>query len=221
MIYFNYPNGKFFILKRNKGDYKKIDLKDKIITPKNFNIKYPFINNLKNDKTIDNINNSISNKVMELLREQVFIPENINFDEVIGEYTIYLNNKGLVSILFSLYTYVNKAAHGYTSYNSITFDANTGQVYEFSDLFNSKLNYVPMLNEIIEMQIKQQHIPFINDYNGVEKDQKFYLTDKSLVLYYPVYEYTPYSYGLFKIDIPYSKMENLLGPVSPIQILLK
>ncbi|NFD91980.1 DUF3298 domain-containing protein, partial [Clostridium botulinum] len=37
----------------------------------------------------------------------------------------------------------------------------------------------------------------------------------------PIYEYTPYAYGLFQVPIPFKDILNLLGPASPIQRLLK
>jgi hypothetical protein len=96
----------------------------------------------------------------------------------------------------------------------------TGQVYNFSDLFNPRIYYIGFLNELAKQYIKDNNITLINEYKGVTQDQQYYLTPNSLVLYYQVYEYTPYYYGLFKIELPYNKIRNLLGPTSPINMLI-
>nr|WP_242955144.1 RsiV family protein [Clostridium sporogenes] len=120
-----------------------------------------------------------------------------------------------------MYTYYANAAHGLTAYSSLNIDLNTGQLYKLSDLFTSRINYKPILEQKVREYIKANNVPLIEEYKGLDEDQQFYLTPNSLVLYYPIYKYTPYAYGLFQIPIPFKDILNLLGPVSPIQRLLK
>lgn len=197
-----------------------IELSEQKLSPNNFSIAYPFIPNLQKDKTIEKINNYIIDEVNKLFRSQVLLPEKVDFNEVLGTYEVMLNKNGILSILFSLYTYVNKAAHGFTAYSSITLNVETGQVYSFDDLFNPKLDYTSFINEIANEYIKGNNIVLINEYKGIIPNQQYYLTPDKLVIYYQVYEYTPYYYGLFKIEIPYNKITNLLTPFSPINKIL-
>lgn len=190
------------------------------ISPEKFSISYPFILNPKKDQIINKINTSIINEVSKLFTSQVLFPAKIEFNEILGTYEIMLNKNGLLSILFNMYTYVNKAAHGFTAYSSITLNVNTGQIYNFSDLFNPKIYYVSFLNKLVEEYIKDNDITLINEYKGITQSQQYYLTVNSLILYYQVYEYTPYYYGIFEIELPYSKIKNLLSPTSPINMLI-
>ncbi|OAA90553.1 DUF3298 and DUF4163 domain-containing protein [Clostridium ljungdahlii] len=190
------------------------------ISPEKFSISYPFIANPNKDQIINKINTSIINEVSKLFTSQVLFPERIDFNEILGTYDVMLNKNGLLSILFNMYTYVNKAAHGFTAYSSITLNVNTGQIYNFNDLFNPKIYYVGFLNELAKQYIKNNNITLINEYKGITPDQQYYLTPNSLVLYYQVYEYTPYYYGIFEIELPYSKIKNLLSPTSPINALI-
>lgn len=89
--------------------------------------------------SITKINNAIINEVSELFKSEVLKADVIDFNEVLGSYETMLNRAEVLSILFSMYTYINKAAHGFTAYSSITVDANTGETYNFSDLFNGKV----------------------------------------------------------------------------------
>jgi len=221
---YNYNNSKyvcpfahyFFRNDVNTG----VTLNTAKISPENFSISYPFIPNPNKDQIINKINNSIINEVSKLFTSQVLFPEKINFNEILGTYNVMLNKNGLLSILFTMYTYVNKAAHGFTAYSSITLNVNTGQIYNFNDLFNPKIYYVSFLNELANQYIKNNNITLINEYKGITPDQQYYLTPTSLVIYYQVYEYTPYYYGIFEIELPYSKIKNLLGPTSPINMLI-
>jgi len=216
--YYHYSN--YEEVTRNEKILKSTELGEQVLKPKKFSISYPFIKNEDNIESISKVNKAIIDEVNSLFKTGVLLPEEVEFYEVLGNYEVMLNEKGLLSILFNLYTYINKAAHGYTSYGSITANIQTGKVYSFSDLFNPKIYYVGFLNEIAQEYIKTNNITLINKYNGITPNQQYYLTPDKLVLYYQVYEYTPYYYGLFKIEIPYEKIRNLLTPFSPINKLL-
>ncbi|BAH06585.1 RsiV family protein [Clostridium kluyveri] len=231
MIYFRYPHKYKYPFEieepyyRNdtyKEDLKKsIKLKEQKLAPDNFSIQYPFIDpsNCKGSG-VDKVNNEIINQVSELFKKQVLQIGVVDFNEVLGNYEVMLNKNGILSILFSMYTYVNRAAHGITLYSSMTANVKTGQIYSFSDLFNSKVYYKGFLDPLAKKYIKENNITLINEYNGITENQQFYLTPNSLVLYYQIYEYTPYYYGLFKIEIPYEKIVNILNPVGPINKLI-
>ncbi|WP_243128237.1 DUF3298 and DUF4163 domain-containing protein [Clostridium niameyense] len=203
----------------SKKTYNKAKINEQILSPDNFKITYPFVENIRNDSLKKIINNKIINEVSNLFKEQVLLPEKVNFIEVIEFYEMPLNKRGLLSILFGIYTYTG-GAHGYTAYSSITIDLDTGKVYNFNDLFTTRINYKPILEDKVREYIKQNDIPILEEYKGIDKNQQFYLTPTELVIYYQVYTYTPYAYGLFKIPIPYKDILNLLGPASPIQKLL-
>ncbi|WP_426351331.1 RsiV family protein [Alloiococcus sp. CFN-8] len=177
-------------------------------------------NNQGREETINGLNQAIIDKVAGLFKSQVLVPEKVDFSEVYGTYEDTLNDNGIVSILFDMYTYVDKAAHGLSVYDSITFNANTGQIYSFSDLFNPRTNYIAELNRLAQEYIQKNNVTLLKPFGGVEENQAFYLTPNSLVMYYQVYRYTPYYYGLFKIEIPYTRIRNLLGPLSPINKLI-
>lgn len=214
--YYKFKN----IYARNVIFTEAVKLQEQKLVPSKLSIFYPFIPNANNNKAYLSINNAITDEVSKLFKQQVLLPEVSDFNEIYGRYEITVNKNNIISILFSLYTYINKAAHGFTAYSSVTANTNTGQIYSFSDLFNSKIYYVGFLNELAKQYIKDNNIPLINAYNGITPNQQYYLTEDSLVLYYQVYEYTPYYYGLFKIEIPSEKIKNLLGPLSPINRLI-
>ncbi|MCI1945463.1 RsiV family protein [Clostridium luticellarii] len=229
MLYFNYPDNSEYTFSidssrssfyRNDTKTDSVKLNEQKLSPTNFSINYPVISNEKETESITKINNAIADEVGKLFRSQVLLPEVVDFHDVLGNYETMLNEKNILSILFSMGTYINHAAHGYTKYSSITANTETGQIYDFSDLFNPKVYYTKVLNELAMQYIKENNIDLISEYKGITEDQQYYLTPENLVLYYQIYEYTPYVYGLFKIEIPYNEITGIISPASPIARLI-
>lgn len=230
MLYFNYPDDSNYTFNidenclkfyRNDTDTDSVKLSEQKLSPINFSINYPVISNEKEIESLTKINNLIADEVSKLFRSQVLLPEIVDFHDILGNYEVTLNQKNILSILFNMGTYINHAAHGYTKYSSITANTETGQVYEFSDLFNPKVYYTKVLNDLAIQYIKENNIDLISEYKGITEDQQYYLTPENLVLYYQIYEYTPYVYGLFKIEIPYNKITNIISPTGPIARLTR
>ncbi|WP_446899770.1 DUF3298 domain-containing protein [Clostridium sp. LBM24168] len=225
MLYFSYPDNlaSLFdnedlcsIYSRKDEKNESVNLEEQKLMPDKFSISYPIIDNINSEENISKINDAIIDEVGKLFKSQVLVDGVTDFNQVLGTYEVTLNQKNILSILFAMYTYVNRAAHGFTKYSSVTVDERTGQIYSFNELFNTNIDYVAFLNEIAYQYIKDNNITLINDYNGITQDQQYYLTPDSLVIYYQIYEYTPYVYGLFKIEIPYEKIKDIINPLGPI-----
>ncbi|WP_278382517.1 PdaC/SigV domain-containing protein, partial [Clostridium tyrobutyricum] len=119
MIYFSYPdNFKNNMKYRSENLKEGIKLEEQILEPDKFKISYPVVDNTKNKENISNINNAIINEVGELFKSQALVDGVVDFNQILGDYEVTLNESGILSILFSMYIYVNRAAHGYTKYSS-------------------------------------------------------------------------------------------------------
>jgi predicted Zn-dependent protease len=197
---------------------EKAELEEQKISPEEFKLVYPYVDNF-NEDIRKKVNAAITDTEAVLFKDNILIASAIDFKTIVSNYNVQLNQKGLLSILFELYYYTG-GAHGNTVFDSLSIDLNTGEVYKFNDLFNPKHNYIPGLNEIAIKKATESGVPLLNEYKGLTEDQKFYLTPSSIVLYYQLYEYTPYAYGRFEIKIPYKEIQHLLYPLSPIKKLL-
>ncbi|WP_346890026.1 DUF3298 domain-containing protein [Clostridium sp. UBA1056] len=192
-----------------------INLQTQVLSPAQFKLEYPFIENagnMANQEIIDALNS--------LWLNEVLLPEKINFIIVESAYEVPLNSNGLLSIVMSLYTKTQDNPSGNIVFNSLTVDVNTGKVYDLGDLFNTRMNYAKILSDIAMKKANEMNVNFIEPYNGITDTQQFYLTPEALVLYYQVGEYTPASMGLFRITIPYNEISNILSPESPIVRLM-
>lgn len=224
VIYFKYPeNWHLFKMRREKDEAikKPAAVEEQKIKPDEFSISYPVIHSGESADKFKEANNKIVDEVDKLFKSQVLLPEVVDFTDIIGTYDITVNKNQILSVLFGMWTYVRGAAHGFTQYGAVTLNVNTGHVYSFSELFNPKVYYIQTINDLAKDYIRKNNIDLINEYKGIDKNQEYYLTQTSLVLFYQIYRYTPYSYGLFKIEIPYDEIENIISPVGPISRIMR
>jgi hypothetical protein len=161
------------------------------------------------------VNMHILSKVYELIREQGYVQDPSK--EMSGDYEMKLNDQCLLSLLLTNFTYAQGAAHGLTLAKGLTVDLVTGHAYKLNELFRAGSGYRMRISDWIKREIKAKDVPLIAEFKSIEPDhQDFYMTAKELVIFFQLYEYTPYAYGIPYFHIPYSELEDLLSEKSPI-----
>ncbi|WP_257352106.1 DUF3298 and DUF4163 domain-containing protein [Pseudalkalibacillus decolorationis] len=178
-------------------------------------VKYPKIVNMDDREISAQINKQILLLVHRLREEG----EQPNTTGTIT-YTIKVNRNGVLSILFLLDYYTEGAAHGMQVQKALTFSTVTGMCFPFHLLFRGKSYYKTRLSRYVKAYIKSENITLIEEFKSVTEEQEYYLTGDSLVLFYQLYEYTPYAYGFLEIPIPYEEIQTLIcnkGPVYQLQ----
>ncbi|OLS40470.1 hypothetical protein BTR25_09690 [Bacillus sp. MRMR6] len=165
-------------------------------------VYFPKVIRMDNNQFERSINRAIVRQTQALIDQQVGnMPSTV--EEMLGLYEIKNNQRDVLSLSLSNYTYHQKAAHGMTYIKSLTFDLQKGNHCELKDLFKSNSNYVKRLSELIKIQIEQREIPLLDNFTAIQPDQDFYIADKTLVIYFQLYEITPYVYGfpMFPISV--------------------
>ncbi|MCH7323188.1 RsiV family protein [Solibacillus sp. MA9] len=137
-------------------------------------------------------------------------------DEMLGFYEIKNNQRQLLSLSLTNYTYHKQAAHGMTYIKSLTFDFNNEKICQLNDLFTPGADYVQRISELVEIQIIQRDIPLLGEFTGIRPDQDFYIADKSLVIYFQLYEITPYVVGLPMFPISVFDLVDIIDEQSPL-----
>jgi len=101
-------------------------------------------------------------------------------------------------------------AHGMTVLKSVTFNLGTGNIYRLEDLFKENVNYVKPLSNIIKRQIKEKNIPIIADFTEIKPDQDYYIENRTLMIYFQLYELAPYVYGFVTFPIPTREIQDII-----------
>jgi hypothetical protein len=189
----------------------------RIFMPK-LEVYYPIVDGARDFVSDQTMNHTIYNLAYAMIADQGYY-ENPDIVAMMGTYDLKTNERGILS--FSLLNYFfSGGAHGLTTQKSLTFEVETGKSYTLSQLFKEGSDYVKVLSDIVAKQIKQRELPLIAEYNGISPEQDFYVSDKCLILYFQLYELTPYVWGFTYFPICFYEIQDLIREDSPLQELL-
>lgn len=180
-------------------------------------VYYPIVENLKNQDAQIKINRAIVTTMNSLLIEQNFHDKTLI--EMDAYYEIKNNQRGILSLNLIVYSFTG-GAHGMTIIKSLTFDTNTGKKYELKELFKKGSNYEKELSNIISKDIKNWNIELLGKFDGIRGDQDFYIADTSLVIYFQLYEITPYVWGFPYFPIPILDIKDIVKTGSPLDRMM-
>lgn len=172
-------------------------------------IVWPVIYELPDRDVQKNLNQVLQQEFIRLSTEA----NQVQKVTVRSDYMVYFNTHNILSLTITESLYPDRAAHPMTYLKAFTMDVRTGRVYQFQDLFKPGSPYLARINELVQKQLASKEIIFIAPYTGLkDSGQEFYLTSKELVVFYQLYEYTPYVYGFLKFSIPYEQIADLVEP---------
>lgn len=178
-------------------------------------IYYPQIADLPNQVWEQKINRSIARQVQNLIDEQAGNqPETVV--EMIGTYEIKNNQREVLSLSLSNYAYHDRAAHGMTFIKSLTFDMKKERQVQLADLFKPGSDYIARLSAIVRAQIDARKIQLISDFTAIRPHQDFYVADRTLVIYFQLYEITPYVFGFPFFPISVYDIQDIIDEAGPL-----
>ncbi|MGN7479346.1 DUF3298 domain-containing protein [Solibacillus silvestris] len=161
------------------------------------------------------MNHAITEQVKELISQQIGnMPTTV--DQMLGLYEIKNNQRQVLSLSLSNYTYHQHAAHGMTYIQSLTFDLEKERICTLGDLFKPGSDYVKRISDLVELQIQARDIPLLGEFTGIQPNQDFYIADKALVIYFQLYEITPYVVGLPMFPISVFDLIDIIDETGPL-----
>lgn len=181
----------------------------KISEGENKKVFHPRVVDLEDHGFENYINQVITQETQQMIDEQVG-GMSTTVAEMIGLFEIKNNQRQVLSLILSNYTYHYQAAHGMTIIKGLTFDLEHNKVLQLKDLFKQDSDYVGTLSSLIHQQIKQRDILLINEFDKIKPDQGFYIADKTLVIYFQLYEITPYVFGFPFFPISVYDIESII-----------
>ena len=186
------------------------------VSPK-VTIYYPFVVGLANQEAETKINAAIVDTLNQILVELGYHEPSLQ--EMLGEFEVKTNERGIFSLSLSVYSFTG-GAHGMTIIKSLTFDVATGHQYDLSDLFITDSDYATKLSSIIQIKMKDWGTLLLDEFTKIRNDQDFYLADHSIVIYFQLYEISPYVMGFPYFPIPILDIQDIIKPDGPLEKLL-
>ncbi len=199
------------------GQTMMLPIRVRTMTAKNVKINVPYVTGGTASAAQEAMNKAIAAATQELMKEQGYPSKDIQ--EMDGTFEIKTNERGVLSLSLLNYAFTG-GAHGNTLQKSLTFDADTGRSYTLGQLFKSGSNYIARLDAIIEAQIKARQLPLLVEYPGITPDQDFYVADKSLVIYFPLYDIVPYAWGFPYFPISVFEIQDIIDEDGPLGVLM-
>lgn len=173
----------------------------------------PVISGLHNAAARNSINGKIRQTVRELIENQGSLSD--PRADMQGYFEVKTNEKDVLSLSLFNYAYTG-GAHGLTLQESLTFDTTTGKSYTLAELFKPGSNYVARLSDIIKTQIATRQIATLDPFQSIRPDQPYYIADRSLVVYFALYELTPYAFGFPYFPISVYEISDIINPNGPL-----
>ncbi|MFC0272688.1 DUF3298 domain-containing protein [Metabacillus herbersteinensis] len=196
-----------------------VKISTKAITSPNLSIFYPQLL-LSNKYIQQKVNEAIYRKMYAMfskVNEQGYYQPGVT--ELLGDFEIKNNQRGIVSLTLSIFANMPTLAHPVNYLDSITTDVRTGKIYRLKDLFKANSDYKQRINELIEEQIKDRDIPLLEPFKGIQPNQKYYIADKSLIIYFDEYDITPGYVGFPMFPIASYKLQDMILDSSPLGIM--
>lgn len=215
-----------------KDELEKVDIINKTESYSNeyvtVNINKPhiqIINNLSSEKNInskiDAIINNFKNKIIEdSMRDNEF---NIINGLPVKQYvvsvknSIHYNKNNILSLTIELYSFTG-GAHGSTTEISLNIDTNTGKNGSLKDFLGNNPRYDEIILNEIKVQIAKNPEMFFQDMvdklTKLPENQKFFLVDDGVVVYFDEYEIAPYVAGRPQFFISFTQFPNGLNEVN-------
>ncbi|MFN3872945.1 MAG: DUF3298 and DUF4163 domain-containing protein [Ignavibacterium sp.] len=186
-------------------------------------INYPQINGLSNLQIQNKINSYLKNEFMQAKNwyddfvadtdyTSEFPPDWVFSFE--SDFRVTFNSSDFLSIVLDYYEFTG-GAHG--NYYSVGYNIRTsdGEVLSLPDIL--KTNSLEALSEFVSEEILNMfdanslnEAGLFEDELNISDDQDFYIIPNALVIQFDPYEIAPYAMGSIDVEIPFTKIKNLL-----------
>lgn len=176
----------------------------------------PYISGGADPQAVHAINEQIRQAAQQLVAEQGSLSD--PRAEMLAYFEVKTNEKDILSLSLFNYAYTG-GAHGLTLQQSLTFRVSTGKAYSLSELFKPGSQYVKRLSSIVAKQIAARKIETLEPFKAIRSDQSYYIADRSLVLYFNLYELSAYVYGFLYFPISVYDIQDIVseqGPLGPM-----
>jgi hypothetical protein len=191
----------------------KLSYYENEIKKEQVNVFLPVFKNFKNVDKLNQKIEEISYNSKEYFDEALVYETPEEYSEryfYYSNYEIFLNNEKFLSVRIDNIFYTG-GAHPNTLSYAINFDKKEGKFISLEELFLVS-DYINVLEDhIINFILRNDIVVFLDNIEDLklDKDPEFLITEDCLIIFFQRYEYTPYSYGLFQIEIPYSEISDI------------
>lgn len=180
---------------------------------RNVMVRYPLVEGLSDSAVQKEINEHLETLFTEA-RANITVEDGLSVDD---SFQASLT-KNLLTISMIGYDYFEGAAHGMPIREFYFIDINTGEFYDFKDLFIKGSDYKATIDEFIRTKMSEanpdESMFFADDFKGITDAQHFFLTENGIVIYFYPYEIAAYAAGFPEFEIPFEDLMEFIDTKS-------
>ncbi len=182
---------------------------DHSTSDRHFAIQYPQLSGMSEPEAQGKINSFLEKQAKEFEQAgKELFAQSSSIDLIEGtqlyydvNYTITYNQDGKLSIVFDHYEFTG-GAHGNYGKQGFTFDLNSGKVLTLQEAALNNSRYKQIINTQIKQELTKRGYDMLEPFETISDDQGFYLRGDKIIVFFSLYEYTPYSEGMPEFSIP-------------------
>jgi hypothetical protein len=155
-------------------------------------------------------------------------PENSMGSDLSISYETELAQDDLISVVFTISSYYQGAAHPNSYSEVINYDLKNGKSLKLSDIFKPGAKYLQALSNYCVADLKKQSKEkgadgmlddsSINAGAGPKNDnyRRWSITRQGLGINFDSYQVGPYAAGAQYVKVPYSAIKDIVNPEGPV-----
>jgi hypothetical protein len=143
--------------------------------------------------------------------------------EISQSFTTHFVSQTLLSIEFTHRDYLGGAHAGMTT-SVANYNLSSGKEILLQNVFKKDSDYIQTLSNISTTELTNRLEDDILFIDGAGPDEEnftnFVITKDSLIIIFVPYQVAPFSEGFQEVEIPYSRIENIIDKNGPLRQLL-
>lgn len=179
-------------------------------------VYYPVLSGMSDTKAQESLNELLGSETRDTSAAAIKVEDSLDY-QYDSNFSVGSQKKDLLVLRRTGYYYPKGAAHGMPSQEYLHIDLKSGSVYQLKELFKSGSSYTKILSGIVGKQMKEKmasdpenNLYWTEYFKGIAKDQPFYITGDSLVLYFTPYEIAPYAAGFPEFSVKLDEISDML-----------
>ncbi len=176
----------------------------------NYRIVYPHISGLKDTMMQQRLNVAFMEKAKAAECEAKYEAKSAAVNGNV-DFEVRRNQNGVMSLVMK--KNINAGFGNRAEQTGVTIDTVTGSRYLIADLFVNNADYVATLSAQVKEQIRRGlNYKKLREFEQISENSDYYLTDKSLVVYFKQGEYFTAECGIKEFVIPLKSLDGILKP---------
>ncbi len=192
----------------NKEKEIKVSIIDKTIFTPLVYMKYPKISGMSNKSLQNKINYLIQSKVLEHKNRHEILHPRKSTSKYKLKYELTCHKNSFLSFIFNK---GDDTDNYMETVMSFTINLRNGSIYNFKDIFTKEYDFTAVIKQKAAEFLEAENPHYVHLIDKIDLEQNFYITNDSLVLYFPNQRISTENTASIKVNLKYSDIPDTLN----------